>query len=357
ALFLRHMFSIRTAATALSLITVARNMSSAAGFSETEGPSPRQGDPDGQCSQQRWFRLPAVPGFEPHRVNEMLLLRPTAVQSRCSSETHTAEDATQHVVFFPGDIQNFQQEMSKHQENGQWQHWSLERVALLLGHRFPGHHVWVVRAARMYLHKFSCYDNFVESNLFGAPEHSPNHGAFQHLKGLLSHAMEQAGILLHHCPAQNSRPFANGCSGPSNVTSVSCPLPPNLSLSVVGFSKGCVVLNQMVYELAGAKADPELAAFLASIRDMYWLDGGHPGGSETWVTDRKALQALASSGIGLHAHVTPYEVHDPMRAWVGREHRRFVRTLQELGAPLICKLHFEDEPPSLDNHFRVIQDF
>ncbi|MBN3307512.1 CB069 protein, partial [Amia calva] len=203
--------------------------------------------------------------------------------------------------------------MAAHQENGQWQHWSLERVAELLSHRFPGRHVWVVRAAQMYLHKFSCYENFVESNAFGAPEHSPDHGP--------------------------------------------CPLPPDLTLTLVGFSKGCVVLNQMVYELAGARADPELAPFLARVQDMYWLDGGHPGGSETWVTNRKALQELASSGIGLHAHVTPYEVQDPMRAWVGREHRRFVRTLKELGAPLVSKLHFQDEPPSLDNHFGVIREF
>ena len=75
------------------------------------------------------------------------------------------------------------------------------------------------------------------------------------------------------------------------------------------------------------------------------------------MTDKAALRELASSGVTLHAHVTPYEVRDPMRAWVGREHDAFVKTLVELGARLTHQVHFEDEPPSIENHFRVIQEF
>lgn len=134
-------------------------------------------------------------------------------------------------------------------------------------------------------------------------------------------------------------------------------VPAGFSLTLVGFSKGCVVLNQMVYELGGARADRHMSPFVQCISDMFWLDGGHPGGSDTWVTDRQVLRELAASGVGIHVHVTPYEVCDPMRAWVGREYGLFVKTLEELGACLQQKLHFEDEPPSIDNHFRVIQEF
>ncbi|RXM27814.1 SOSS complex subunit B2 [Acipenser ruthenus] len=66
---------------------------------------------------------------------------------------------------------------------------------------------------------------------------------------------------------------------------------------------------------------------------------------------------LASSGIGVHSHVTPYEVRDPMRAWVRKEHKRFVRALQELGVPIVDKLHFENQLPSLEQHFRVLEEF
>lgn len=78
--------------------------------------------------------------------------------------------------------QNFQEEMALQPDGSQWLRWSLEQVAFILGRRFPGRYIWVVRASHMYLHKFSCYNNFVESNVFGAPEHSPNYGAFRHLR-------------------------------------------------------------------------------------------------------------------------------------------------------------------------------
>nr|XP_023679642.1 UPF0565 protein C2orf69 homolog isoform X1 [Paramormyrops kingsleyae] len=276
------------------------------------------------------LRLAAVPGSQPRRTNDLLMLRPA-----CAQDQRSSEDQSRHVVFFPGDIQNFEQEMARQAEGAQWQRWSFERVALILAQRFPGHYIWVVRAACMYLHKFSSYCNFVESNMFGTPEHSPHYGAICHLRALLRHGLLRAGLL-----------------SPTDAFP-----PPGLSLILVGFSKGCVVLNQIVHELEAAGSDPELATFLQQVSELYWLDGGHPGGSGTWVTERRALEVLAARGVALHAHVTPYEVQDPMRAWVGHEHRQFVETLKELKARVTSTLHFHDEPASIDNHFRVIEEF
>ncbi|XP_051260010.1 mitochondrial protein C2orf69 homolog isoform X2 [Dicentrarchus labrax] len=338
------MLSARAVAVGFSLITVAQTMTSVAATTSSEprglqasaGRDARTGSP-----RQRLQKLRAVPGYNPNRVNDLLLLRAdtdhlTATQPKESSNNR-------HVVFFHGDIQNFEEEMAVQPEGSQWLSWSLEQVALTLGRRFPDRHVWVVRASRMYLHKFSCYHNFVESNMFGAPEHSPyspDYGAFCHLRALLSHGMERANL-------PNPLQTQGGADG----------IPSGFSLTLVGFSKGCVVLNQMVYELAGARADPQLSHFVRCISDLYWLDGGHPGGSETWVTDKQVLKGLASSGVSIHAHVTPYEVCDPMRAWVGREYGHFIKTLEEFGACPSKELHFEDEPPSIENHFRVIQEF
>lgn len=42
---------------------------------------------------------------------------------------------------------------------------------------------------------------------------------------------------------------------------------------------------------------------------MYWLDGGHAGGSRTWITEIPVLKYLATlKNIGIHIHVTPYQV-------------------------------------------------
>lgn len=333
------MGSIRSIVACLSLATLARKMNAAAGLfvAGTSCARPAAATPG-------LLRLTSVPGYDQNRVNDVLLLKPaTGTQKRCDSLTENMQNGNAHVVFFPGDIQNFQQEMSLHADTTPWQSWNLEAVAITLGHRFPGCHIWVIRASHMYLHKFSSYQNFVESNLFGAPEHSPDYGAIRHLRALLGHSMEEAGL-------PNPLPPLSGTSTPA-------PLPPGFTLTIVGFSKGCVVLNQIVYELAGARVDPELSLFLNSVSDMYWLDGGHPGGSETWVTDKCALSELASSGVAVHAHVTPYEVRDPMRAWVGREHQHFIKTLEDLGACPSQKLHFEDEPACIENHFRVLREF
>lgn len=326
----------------MTLISVARAMSSLPGMtcSGCRGLGAPAGSRDAQSDSppQELQRLAAVPGCDPSRTNDLLLLRPkTQTDDSCTS--------SRHVLFFHGDIQNFREEMLLHSDCAPWVRWSLEEVGAVLGQRFPDSHVWVVRASRMYLHKFSCYQHFVECNMFGAPEHlaySPGRGAFSHLRSLLSNAMHRAA-LPHPLPPPEASPDS--------------PVPPGLSLTLVGFSKGCVVLNQLLYELPGAQADPLMSPFVRLISDMFWLDGGHPGGSETWVTNEEALQALASSGISVHAHVTPYEVRDPLRAWVGREHGVFVTTLEELGACPSNKLHFEDEPPSIENHFRVITEF
>ncbi|MCI4378064.1 hypothetical protein PGIGA_G00211460 [Pangasianodon gigas] len=285
----------------------------------------------------RLLRLSAVPGCEQHRINDVLLLRPEP------RETQATRSENAHVVFFPGDIQNFHQEMALQPDASPWLSFSLERVALVLGARFPGRYVWLVRPSRLHLHKFSCYSNFVSCDLFGAPKHSPDYGAVRHLRALLGNAMKRAAI------AEPLPPLVGA--------SVPAPLPTGFSLILVGFSKGCVVLNQMVHELASARTDPELRQFLDSTSDMYWLDGGHPGTGDTWVTDKQVLGELASSGVAVHAHVTPYEVCDPARAWVGREHRCFVKTLEELGARISQNLHFEDEPACIANHFRVIEEF
>ncbi|XP_062434343.1 mitochondrial protein C2orf69 homolog [Rhea pennata] len=323
-----------------------------------------------------WLRLPEVPGAEAHRANELLLLLPPARRG--------PEPPQHHVVYFPGDVQNYHDVMSCHPENFQWEHWSFENVATILAHRFPNSFIWVVKCSRMHLHKFSCYDNFVASNMFGAPEHSTDFGAFRHLHALLVNAFRLAqNMLLSQkstygfnkdakiaaCKSQpQSDPTTNDCLSTererdyeySNNSAVNFIIPSAVdavSFTLIGFSKGCVVLNQLLYELKEAKKDKNTDAFLKNIKAIYWLDGGHSGGSNTWVNYPEVLKELAQTGIEVHAHVTPYQVFDTMRSWIGREHEKFVQILEELGVEIDDQLHFADEVPSLDNHFRVHEVF
>ncbi|XP_053134507.1 mitochondrial protein C2orf69 homolog [Hemicordylus capensis] len=321
-----------------------------------------------------WLRLPGVPGAEPSQANDVLLLLPASGPLLLGPPQH-------HVVYFPGDVQNYREVMVCHAENVQWERWCLENVAALLGRRFPGSYIWVIKCSRMHLHKFSCYDNFVASNMFGAPEHSPDFGAFKHLHALLVNAFKLAQNIL--LPQKSTHEFGKDekaipCKSTAVPTTNGCPaaekeqdcehftncsknfLEPSVSgvsFTLIGFSKGCVVLNQLLYELKEAKKDKDINAFIKNIKAIHWLDGGHSGGSNTWVTCPDVLKYFSQTGIAVSAHVTPYQVYDTMRSWIGKEHKRFVQILEELGVTVNSQLHFANEAPSLDNHFRVHEVF
>ncbi|XP_021518316.1 mitochondrial protein C2orf69 homolog [Meriones unguiculatus] len=311
-----------------------------------------------------------VPGSDPQRRNELLLLM--AGEGAAAEPRH-------HVLYFPGDVQNYHEIMTRHPENYQWENWSLENIATILAHRFPNSYIWVIKCSRMHLHKFSCYDNFVKSNMFGAPEHSPDFGAFKHLYMLLVNAfnLSQNGLLSKNrnawnkdCKASNresnSSTASNGgqeekertCENvDESAMSFALPSLNAASFTLIGFSKGCVVLNQLLFELKEAKKDKNIDTFIKSIRTMYWLDGGHSGGSNTWITYPEVLKEFAQTGITVHTHVTPYQVHDPMRSWIGKEHKKFVQILRDLGMQVTSQIHFATETPSIENHFRVHEVF
>lgn len=73
-----------------------------------------------------------------------------------------------------------------------------------------------------------------------------------------------------------------------------------MDIKLVGFSKGCIVLNQFLYEYHYYKtfttSDSNEMKFISKIKHMYWLDGGHSGGKNTWITSRQLLETLASLG-------------------------------------------------------------
>ena len=132
------------------------------------------------------------------------------------------------LVYFGGDVQDLETVMNTHRDNRRYSQWSLERTAGLLHQAVSDSLVVVVRPARMERGSFSCFDNFVPSNSVGSPEHCDHHGALSHLS-----------LLLHQLQTP-----------PSPVW-------------LIGFSKGVVVLNQLVRELS-SQVRPTLSERLYS---------------------------------------------------------------------------------------------
>lgn len=97
--------------------------------------------------------------------------------------------------------------------------------------------------------------------------------------------------------------------------------------------------------------------FLNCIKDMYWLDGGHNGGKNTWITSRSLLETLIRLGVRIHVHLTPYQLLDDRRPWIRKEEKLFSDLLKKFNAPIVRQIHFESEPASLLQHLRIISDF
>lgn len=79
------------------------------------------------------------------------------------------------------------------------------------------------------------------------------------------------------------------------------------NLILIGFSKGTVVLNQFLYEFHYLKTltpdDHTSMDIVTRIKDMYWLDGGHSGGKNTWITSRPLLETLTRLGIQIRLRI------------------------------------------------------
>ncbi|RLU26935.1 hypothetical protein DMN91_000734 [Ooceraea biroi] len=293
----------------------------------------------------------------------------TGVSGRCNDVLYTRPKSqlTQDLlVFFGGDVQDTQENMEKHSDSKEYIKWSLENTATILSEQFPRHHVFVVRPARMSVTKcavFSCFDNFVPGDKYGTPTFRPMHQALKHLRQLLLCCLEHVKTLGAKEDVDNQR----------NIEAE--------SVSLIGFSKGCAVLNQFLHEFhyydENPSDDTDVRDFVRLIRDMWWLDGGHNGSKDTWITEREVLESFAKLskiiqqldslfrwnmisssflGINAHIHVTPYQIRDNFRPWIRAEENSFNETLRRIGVSVQRVLHFGDSPKSLSSHFGVLAD-
>lgn len=224
--------------------------------------------------------------------------------------------------------------MERHRDNIRYVKWNLENTAELIHKKFPSSLVFVIKPSKMHLMTFAVYSNFNETNDFGSPVHCSDYGALKHLSSLYSSAVRDVS------------------SATAVKLSESCPI------RMIGFSKGCTVLNQFVFELHLLDENEDLKNFVAKVKAFYWLDGGHSGGKEnTWVTDDDPLKHLASLGSEIYVHVTPYQIRDTMRKWIGQQEAKFYKKLKSFHANVVEKVHFDTEPGSIENHFRILEVF
>ncbi|KAL1509453.1 hypothetical protein ABEB36_004187 [Hypothenemus hampei] len=249
------------------------------------------------------------------------------------------------IVFFPGDVQDYIENMEAHRDNKYHKEWNLVDTAEKLRQKFPENHILVVKPSRMDYKTFSCFQNFVKSSELGVPNHTSNYNSLRHLDNLLRHTIGRLQVISEDKVQEASK----------TVPSLN-----NLNLIIIGFSKGCVVLNQFLHEFhhfLTTEPDEIVSNLIQRIKEMYWLDGGHSGGKNTWVNDRNTLKTFCSLGIQVHVHVTPYQIHDDRRPWIKKEEKIFSDYISKNGGHITRTVHFETVSPSILTHFEVINAF
>ncbi|KAK2583348.1 hypothetical protein KPH14_009346 [Odynerus spinipes] len=260
------------------------------------------------------------------RYNDVLYACPTLLHSN------------EFLIFFGGDIQDLQKNMMKNAEKRKYIEWSLDNTTRLLSHNFPKYHVFVICPSRI-SNVFSCFDNFVKCNEYGIPTFSSTFNALKNLQELVRSFCAKLNIL--------------------NVNQDTTYSPDKINLTLMAFSKGCVVLNQFLHEFQYYQSqtipDNSIMNFINCIKSMWWLDCGHGGYKDTWITDKNILELFSKLNIEVHVHVTPYQIQDTRRPWIADEESAFYKTLKSLNVPIQRTVHFENKPRSIIMHFNLLK--
>ena len=299
-----------------------------------------------------------IVGRSPEHAND-ILFSPHSIEGKERGDQEMYAKEKKIIVYFGGDVQDLTEKMKMHRDNKKYLQWSLEETASLLTRSYPDHFIMVVRPKRMERATFSCYDNFVESNFCGAPTHLTKSSSKDSPTYTHCHALLQIQALIQNLICQISNTDTNDDTKSMAVTD---------KITLIGFSKGVVVLNQVLYDLHLLQGDSQdengkkqrLKDFSNQIERMIWLDGGHNGGKDTWITDESVLETLANkTNIYIEVKVTPYQVKDNRRPWIGQEEKRFRNILGNKlqlykTDRLKRDLYFEDEEANIDNHFKIL---
>jgi len=105
-------------------------------------------------------------------------------------------------------------------------------------------------------------------------------------------------------------------------------------LTLLGFSKGAIVVNQLLAELVplegdGTASDADVSARLEALRQVHFLDAGAQRLGAAHIVDAATLAALRCElrrrGVRVWVHGTPRQWADPARPWLAQEAAEFVR--------------------------------
>ncbi len=135
-----------------------------------------------------------------------------------------------------------------------------------------------------------------------------------------------------------------------------------LPIILCAFSKGCVVLNQLCKELEDFEENidvtEETRSFLKQIRHTIWLDGGHSGTKNSWITKEEIILIIKKLNWSCYVYVTPYQIKSP-KYWAIEEYNKFVDLLKSSNVNMKHVYYFEEKEDDfdVDIHFEILKVF
>ncbi|KAL1225232.1 hypothetical protein V5N11_023032 [Cardamine amara subsp. amara] len=247
--------------------------------------------------------------------------------------------------------------------------YDLQKVAEIIVSKFGNSvNVFVVESS-VFNGPFAIYKDFVPSvNQWGAPKsYSPiGFPASSSIVSLLSSC-------LHEVILKKSKEEINQIA--SSVHQ--CP-----KTFVLGFSKGGVVMNQLMSEISSLDTnfaettssamieEPQIIpaskeSFLNSISEVHYIDVGL-NSSGAYITDQNVVQRISQrlardvNSLRIVIHGTPRQWCDEHRGWILKEKDELVRLLKSEGENSGGKLevherfYFSDRLADLQMHFDII---
>ncbi len=146
---------------------------------------------------------------------------------------------------------------------------------------------------------------------------------------------------------------------------------PDLPLILIGFSKGCIVLNELCNELEFIdnvmrneetssipnEVSTQLVDFFNRVDHLVWLDGGHFGQSNGWINKNEIINSIKKYDFKCYVYVTSYQMKSHKYLAI-EEYKKFILLLQESGIKFKNIYYFEDEEDfDINTHFNLLNNF
>lgn len=291
----------------------------------------------------------------------------------------TRENASENVIFFPGDVQTFYKDMVADEDYSEYTPFSLECTVDLLYKRFQDANIWIICPSRFTQNHLSEYDSLLRpgegimqfctifSSAVKAIQDDEMSATAMMEKPIKLVAFSKGGLVLNHILAELAstiklrKNVADGVSEHETLldweAEYMASLLPNYEPSQrIGRTKtpAKVLLPH----------EETVFSFVDKVSTIHWVDcHRYPTNPEVvrlisdYLTQRADHQHRRTRSTSLFIHLTPRQYSDRRRKWIQRENDDFVALLKENHVPFFLEHYLQDHPKTLQTHFELLKIF